>query len=432
MVPSLSKPTAKQLEFQGREFGMFCHFGINSFYGKEWSDGTLSPEGFDPKGLDAFQWVEAAKYAGMRYLVFTAKHHDGFCLWPTATTDYSVKSSPFRNGKGDVVKEISKACSQAGLPFGIYLSPWDRHDPCYKDAKAYDDFYCRQLTELCTQYGEIAYLWFDGAGTEGREYHWDSILSVIDRYHPNAMIFGTTRPTVRWIGNEDGIADDPCLYHGASEKISSFSDLTRTVNASYLVPECDAAIRQHWFWQPDDLHTLKSEDHLLGIWYRSVGLGANLLLNVPPDRTGCLDSLDLNRLYQVRSELRRRFSNPSPAILDRVEDGYVLTFSSTKTIDHLELRENLEAGQRIFGYEIHLGTSSVLSGATVGHRKIHVFPRETTKTIRIRFHKRSHSGASLVGASGYLTGCEVLPTLGPRLNYDAWDQKADVPAGFRR
>ena len=206
------KPTAGQLRWQELQFGMFCHFGINTFFGMEWSDGSLDPAGFAPGRLDARQWVETARAAGMRYLILTAKHHDGFCLWPTETTDYSVRASPYRGGNGDVVGEVAAACHELGIPFGLYLSPWDRHEPCYVDAAAYDRFYIRQLTELCTRYGPLAELWFDGAGSAGRTYDWDAIMGVVDRYQPDAVIFNMGRPTIRWVGNEDGLAAESTYY----------------------------------------------------------------------------------------------------------------------------------------------------------------------------------------------------------------------------
>lgn len=202
-------PTPQQLAWQLDGFGLFLHFGVNTFNGEEWSDGTLDPATFDPTGLDASQWARTARAAGAKYVVLTAKHHDGFCLWPTATTTYSVASSPWREGRGDVVAELAEACRGADLGLGLYLSPWDRNAHCYDDPAAYDDFYLRQLTELCTRYGPLYELWFDGAGSEGRTYDWDAIMAVVDQHQPDAMVFNMGRPTIRWAGNEDGLAEDP-------------------------------------------------------------------------------------------------------------------------------------------------------------------------------------------------------------------------------
>ena len=309
-------PTPSQLAWQEAGFGLFLHFGINTFHGAEWSDGTLDPAGFDPAALDTAQWVDTAVRAGARYVVLTAKHHDGFCLWPTDTTDYSVRSSPWRGGRGDVVGELAEACRAAGIGLGLYLSPWDRNAPCYQDPAAYDALYQRQLTELCTRYGPLYELWFDGAGSEDRAYDWDAVMALIDRHQPDAMVFNMGRPTIRWIGNEDGLAEDPCHYTVDSRRISIYAGAdARLDQARYLPPECDVPIRGNWFWQPDDLHTLKTRDHLLALWYRSVGLGAGLLLNVPPDRNGRIDDHDRARLHEFSDELARRFRTPHPALL---------------------------------------------------------------------------------------------------------------------
>jgi alpha-L-fucosidase len=181
MVKELVKPTPAQVRWQNAEFGMFVHFGINTFNNREWSDGTKSPKTFNPKRLNTDQWIQVAKNAGVNYMILTCKHHDGFCLWQTETTDYSVKSSPYKQGKGDVVDEFVASCRKFGMKFGFYLSPWDRHEPCYKDKEAYDKFYAKQLNELLTKYAEhdeLFEIWFDGAGSAGREYDWKSIIEI--------------------------------------------------------------------------------------------------------------------------------------------------------------------------------------------------------------------------------------------------------------
>jgi alpha-L-fucosidase len=388
------KPTSLQPRWQEQEFGMFCHFGINTFYGKEWSNGTLSPAAFDPTRLDARQWVQTALAAGMRYLIFTAKHHDGFCLWPTETTDYSVKSSPYQNGRGDVVGEIALACQEAGLHFGIYLSPWDRHESCYPNAKAYDDFYIRQLTELCTRYGPLFELWFDGAGSEGRVYDWPRIMNVADRYQPQAAVFNMGKPTVRWVGNEDGLAADPNFY---------------VVDGQYLPPECDVPIRQNWFWQSDDLQTLKSVEHLQAIYYRSVGYGANLLLNVPPANTGLLDSRDCARLLEFTQALRQRFANPIPGTLQQEGATVHISFEDSVSLDHLILQEHLNDGQIVDGYQIYVGEKLITQGRTIGHKKIDAFPIVQAQHIRIEL---STPTARLSRLTAFRTGYESLPEIG--------------------
>ena len=219
--------------------------------------------------------MRTAKDLGAAYVVLTAKHHDGFCLWPTATTEYSVTSSPFRDGKGDLVGEVAEACRRHGIGLGLYLSPWDRNAPQYEDPAAYGEFYLAQLGELCTDYGELVELWFDGAGSAGREYAWDRIGQLIEELQPGAMVFNMGPATIRWVGNEDGLAADPCLYVTTSADLNNYDeDVLACDQARYLPPECDVSIRTGWFWHADQ--EPKSLEHLLAIHDRSIGLGANL------------------------------------------------------------------------------------------------------------------------------------------------------------
>ncbi len=213
------RPTAAQLRYQRRERALFLHFGVNTFTDREWGTGGERPSLFDPSALDARQWARTAHAAGFRAMVLTAKHHDGFCLWPSAVTEHSVRHSPWRAGAGDVVREFVDACRGAGLGAGLYLSPWDRHEPSYGDSPRYNDFYVAQLTELLTRYGPIAQVWFDGANGDGpngkrQTYDWARIHRTVRRLQPNAVMFSDAGPDVRWIGNEHGIAGDPELGNG--------------------------------------------------------------------------------------------------------------------------------------------------------------------------------------------------------------------------
>jgi alpha-L-fucosidase len=399
------QPTSLQRRWQAQEFGMFCHFGINTFYGKEWSDGSLDPVAFNPTHLDTRQWVQTAQAAGMHYLIFTAKHHDGFCLWPTDTTDYSIKASPYRDGRGDIVGDIAQACHAAGMHFGLYLSPWDRHEPCYSDPKAYNNFYVRQLTELCTRYGSLFELWFDGAGSEGRSYDWERIMEVTAHYQPQAVIFNMGYPTIRWVGNEDGLAQDPNFY---------------VVDGQYLPPECDVPIRQDWFWQADDAHTLKSVEHLLAIYYRSVGYGANLLLNVPPDNTGLLDVRDCERLLEFSQAVRRRFTAPMIGAIQQEGSTVIVEFNTSVSFDHLVLQENLENGQQVNGYRIFSAEKLITKGYTIGHTKIEAFP--LIQADRIQIELNTHS-AGLSSVAAFQTGYESLPEIGsPEIDEKRWER----------
>ncbi|MGC4108513.1 MAG: alpha-L-fucosidase [Thermomicrobiales bacterium] len=412
---AIARPTPGQLAWQReRSFAMFCHFGVNTFNSKEWSDGSLPAASFAPTALDCRQWAETARDAGASHIILTAKHHDGFCLWPTATTDYSVASSPWRDGAGDVVAELATACREAGIGLGLYLSPWDRHDPDWEsDPASYDARYLRQLTELCTQYGPLVEVWFDGAGSEHHPYDWDAIMTVVETHQPEAMVFNMGRPTIRWVGNEDGLASDPCWYTVDSTAKSIYTDDKEGLAGGgwYLPPECDVAIRRHWFWQPDDLHTLKSVNHLEAIWYRSVGLGANLLLNVPPDRRGLIDDRDRERLLAFATSIRERFAQPISGTLTQDGTRIAVAFPEGTTCDHLVLREAIEHGQRIGSHtitDIRNGGTIVDGVCTVGSQRIHAFPAVSTDAVVIEI---DDPHGRLVSVDAYHTGVEVAPTL---------------------
>ncbi|MGP5708943.1 alpha-L-fucosidase [Brachybacterium alimentarium] len=371
-APAVLAPTPAQLAWQKDGLGVFFHFGVNTFAGKEWSDGTLAPDTFDPSDLDADQWVRTARDLGAKYVVLTAKHHDGFCLWPTATTAYSVASSPWKDGGGDVVAEVVDACRRHGMKLGLYLSPWDRNAPQYEDPETYDEFYLAQLRELCTNYGELHELWFDGAGSAGREYAWDRIGDVIAELQPTAMVFNMGPATIRWVGNEDGLAADPVEYVTTSTDLNNYDeDVIETGEAVYLPPECDVSLRKGWFWQPGE--EPKSLSHLLAIHDRSIGLGANLLLNIPPDRRGRLDDADVERVRELAEALQQRFGDPVEAVLETGGAGAVRAqLPAGTTFDHVEIHEALEEGQRVAAHRVLLEDGTVLAtGGSIGVRRIH-------------------------------------------------------------
>lgn len=371
-APAVLAPTPAQLAWQKDGLGVFFHVGVNTFAGKEWSDGTLAPDTFDPSDLDADQWVRTARDLGAKYVVLTAKHHDGFCLWPTATTAYSVASSPWKDGGGDVVAEVVDACRRHGMKLGLYLSPWDRNAPQYEDPETYDEFYLAQLRELCTNYGELHELWFDGAGSAGREYAWDRIGEVIAELQPTAMVFNMGPATIRWVGNEDGLAADPVEYVTTSTDLNNYDeDVIQTGEAVYLPPECDVSLRKGWFWQPGE--EPKSLSHLLAIHDRSIGLGANLLLNIPPDRRGRLDDADVERVRELAEALQQRFGDPVEAVLETGGAGAVRAqLPAGTTFDHVEIHEALEEGQRVAAHRVLLEDGTVLAtGGSIGVRRIH-------------------------------------------------------------
>ena len=386
----LPKPTKNQLAWQDMEMGMFIHFGLNTFNDREWGDGTDSPSTFNPTELDARQWIRIAKQAGFKYVVLTAKHHDGFCLWPTETTDYSVKSSPWKNGKGDVVGECAQACREEGIGFGVYLSPWDRHEPTYNNKELYDDFYCRQLTELLTWYGPLVEIWFDGAGSEGREYDWERIMALVDKYQPDAMVFNMGRPTIRWVGNEDGVAPYPCWNTARSAKYSMFTNSSvkwLPGTPEWLPAECDVPIRKgQWFWHPNSEHNLCSLDELMDIYYRSVGHGATLLLNVAPDNRGLIPEADAKRVLEFGNEIRRRFQNP---IAKTAGEGYeiYLNIGHPTCINHAIIMEDIAHGERVLKYKLEAkqgnGWVTIAEGSAIGHKKIDRFADVCTDYVKL-------------------------------------------------
>lgn len=408
------RPSPGQLAYQrAHRFGVFCHFGINTFHGRDRSDGTLPAASFDPGSLDCRQWARAVNEAGARHIILTAKHHDGFCLWPTATTDYSVRSAPWRSGQGDVVAELAHACAEFGLGLGLYLSPWDRHEPSWgDDYAAYDRFYLRQLEELCANYGDLFELWFDEAGSEQHPYDWPSIMALIHRLQPRAMIFNMGAPTVRWVGNEDGLASDPCWYAVDATQRSIYDDGVDalTGGAQYLPPECDIAIRRPWFWHDDDVDTLKSRQHLEAIWYRSVGLGANLLLDVPPDTRGLIDERDRERLVEFGQGIRDRLAQRVHGSITREDDRFTVTFPTPITFDHLVLEEAIERGQRIRRHRVlgDAGNVIVDGVGTVGSQRVHAFPKITTGRLIVEVDDRL---AEIARVSAHLTGVESAPGL---------------------
>ncbi len=390
----IAKPSMAQFKWQDMEMGMFCHFGMNTFCSQEWGEGTDSPQNFNPSSLDARQWAGIARQAGFKYLILTAKHHDGFCLWPTKTTEYSVKSSPWKEGQGDVVKECAQACREEGIGFGLYLSPWDRHESCYPDKETYDDFYAEQLTELLTGYGPLVEIWFDGAGSEGREYDWPRIIGLVKKHHPDAMIFNMGAPTIRWVGNEEGLAPYPCWNRASEARISMFTETMITwlpETPQWLPAECDVPIRKHhWFWHPDDEGSLLTLDELMHIYYHSVGRGANLLLNLAPDNRGLIPEADKKRVLGFGDEIRRRFSKPIARTEGRGNE-ILLTFSTPQTLNHSVIMEDILHGERIQEYTLEINQNGrwiqLVHGSAIGHKKIDCFERLETSQVRLNILK---------------------------------------------
>ena len=399
---SLPLPSPAQARWQDLELGFFCHFGLNTFHSREWGDGTDCPASFNPSALDARQWAQAAKDAGFKYFMLTAKHHDGFCLWPTKTTEYSVCASPWKNGGGDVVRECADACREIGLLFGLYLSPWDRNALCYPDAAAYDDFYAAQLTELLTGYGPLVELWFDGAGSEGRSYDWPRIMNLIKTHQPDAMVFNMGAPTIRWVGNEDGVAPDPCWNAAAEARSSMFTD-DRLVwlpeTPAWVPAECDVPLRtDRWFWRPGDESRLRSLEELVDIYCRSAGHGAGLLLNVAPDDRGLLPDADVKRVQEFGREVKRRFGTPL-AETAGIGSELLLTLPEPALVACVVLMENIaEGGERVREYAVDAWVNeewrTVSAGTAIGHKKIDLI--EPIETTRLRWRSVQAAAPPLI------------------------------------
>jgi alpha-L-fucosidase len=397
------KPSPQQVAWQDMEIGAIFHFSTNTFLDREWGDGTADPSAFNPSDVDADQWIRAVKAAGAKYVVLVAKHHDGFCLWPSELTNYSVKSSPWRGGKGDVVREVAEAARKNGLKFGIYLSPWDRHDPRYKDPAAYDKYYLGQLDELASRYGELVEFWMDGAGSEGHTYDFDSIVQRLRMWQPNTMVFADTAlykyADLRWVGNEDGRVT-----------YENWNVVDRTGYLRWRPVEADTPLRKlHWFWHPNDETSLKSLAELVEDYDQTVGQGAQLMLGVAPDRTGRVPALDVARLKEFGEAIQERYSlnlvvekQGNGAAMEAL-DGDAETFWSAPEASHHVLievsfkdpvtfdcaltMEWLNDGQHVQKYAIEVEEGGkwrrVAEGQAIGHKKIDHFTPVTAQHVRL-------------------------------------------------
>jgi alpha-L-fucosidase len=391
----LPRPSGAQVAWQCDELAMFLHFGVNTFTDREWGDGKEAPAIFDPARLDARQWARTAKEAGFRAMILTAKHHDGFCLWPTSTTRHSVASSPWRGGGGDVVREFVDACSAEGLRAGLYLSPWDRNHPSYGDSPAYNDVYAAQLTELLTRYGRITEVWFDGANGEGpngrrQVYDWPRVFGLVRRLQPEAVIFSDAGPDVRWCGNERGVAGDPnwsmvdpkvVSYPGQSGSgVEAALQHGHEAGSVWRPAEVDVSIRPGWFYHPAQDDKVRTIDNLVELYFTSVGRNSKLLLNVPPTRDGLIHSVDASRLAGFRARREELFGAPiemqrvafHPSGKGGAQVEWKLGRPARPTI--ARLAEDITRGQRVASYRIEVSRGGqwreVAAGSTIGHAKL--------------------------------------------------------------
>ena len=441
-LPYGAVPSERQLKWHQLKYYAFIHFGPNTFTDAEWGYGDSSPSVFNPTELDCRQWAKTAKDAGMDGIVITAKHHDGFCLWPTKTTEHSVKNSSWKDGKGDVIKGLREACDEYGLKLGIYLSPWDRNHKTYA-SPAYIDIYREQLRELLTNYGEIFEFWADGAnGGDGyyggaREvrridnvtyYDWPNSHKIVRELQPDAVMFSDGGPDVRWIGNENGYAGDPnwstirkgSFYPG----IGGVNDQLRTGHEDgdqWLPAEVNTSIRPGWFYHVDEDKAVKPLNRLIDNWYHSVGMNGNFILNVPPDSRGLFHENDVARLQELKQYLDAAFANNyaegAEATATNVRDGSFhyqadkaidgdpetywatddnvkaasleIDFGKETEINGLLIREYIRLGQRVKGFTIEVlingDYTEVSSGITVGNRRLVKFVTVKTAKLKINF-----------------------------------------------
>lgn len=401
-------PTPSQLLWQRDELALFAHYGVNTFTNREWGDGTETPALFNPSAFDARQWTRVARETGFKAVVLTAKHHDGFCLWPTRTTRHSVAASPFRGGGGDVVREVADACRADGLRLGLYLSPWDRNAPVY-GSEAYSDFYCDQLTELLTGYGPVHEVWFDGANGEGpngrrQVYDWPRYWGLVKRLQPDSVIFSDAGPDVRWIGNERGVAGetnwstvDPAVvpFPGATGPAVDRMLQEGDPNGSVWRPgETDTSIRPGWFWHPAEDGRVRSVDDLVALYDTSVGRNSKLLLNVPPTTAGLLHETDVARLRGMRRALDARFAEDlarreTTVRVDTGAGGQVLSVSLPREtpIGTAVLGEQIASGQLVSRWRLEgargAGWFPLASGTTIGYKRIARFPSQACQRVRL-------------------------------------------------
>ncbi|SEM82544.1 alpha-L-fucosidase [Mucilaginibacter gossypiicola] len=437
-------PSPRQLRWQQLEFTAFFHFGMNTFTNQEWGNGKEDPKLFNPTQLNASQWVRTSKQAGIKQVIITAKHHDGFCLWPSKYTEHSVKNSPWKNGQGDVVKEVAEACHAQGVGFGIYLSPWDRNNPDYGDTEKYNAYFMNQLTELLSNYGRVDEVWFDGANGEspnGKKpvYHFEEWYSLIRKLQPGAVI-AIMGPDVRWVGTESGYGrlsewsvvpiDKQANASTAqnSQKDIAFApkgDMTgddlgsrdKIGNAQALAwypAETDVSIRPGWFYHEAEDDKVKSPEKLLDIYYSSVGRNSVLLLNIPPDKRGLINEHDQKNILEWKNIINRTFKNNlvkgarissenginTAALAKGSLDNYwttkgrdtssviQITLSKPQTFDVLCLKENITIGQRIekFSFEYFNGTNweQAAEGTTVGAKRLIRFNAITAQKVRLK------------------------------------------------
>ena len=434
----LSVPSEAQLTWQKTATNAMFSFGLNTFTGNEWGDGTESTSLFNPSTLDCRQWARVAREGGFQIAILIAKHHDGFCLWPTRTTDHSIKSAPWKNGEGDLVREFVDACRAEGLKVGLYLSPWDRHEPCYGDSPRYNDFYCEQLTELLTGYGELHEVWFDGACAEGpngrrQEYDWDRFFQLVKDLQPGAVTFGDGGTDVRWCGNERGYSGETCwstvdphrirfpgdsgiceandarASEGSSGMLNEGQEQLAGKPSVWRAAECDVSIRPGWFYHESENSEVRTVENLVELYFHSVGRNSLLLLNLPPTPEGLVHAIDAERVRDFRAGIDRLFSvdlarnarvvaEGGESLIDGSPDTWwgfpeacatvEIWLERPASIGILSLQEAVQFGQRVAAWRVEATTTGedwfpVASGTTVGLKRLVRIPTFEALAVRL-------------------------------------------------
>ncbi|OIV91477.1 hypothetical protein TanjilG_02095 [Lupinus angustifolius] len=415
-LPILPLPTYSQLKWQEREIIMFLHFGVNTFTNREWGTGNEKPSIFNPSGLNTSQWASVAAEAGISLMILTAKHHDGFCLWPSKYTPHSVINSPWKSGKGDVVQDFVNAATAQHIDVGIYLSPWDKHDPRYGHDVPYNEYYLAQLQELLNKYENIKEIWFDGAKdpkAQNVSYYFSDWFSMVKGLQSSINIFSDSGPDVRWVGDETGTAGDTCwsTINRTSLSIGD-PDIAEYLNTGdprgtdWLPAECDVSIRQGWFWHKSE--SPKKLSDLLDIYYNSVGKNCVLLLNVPPNTTGLISDTDAHRLKEFRRAINTIFHHNlaercsikvssqrggkegvfgpenmldsdhlwsywTPKEDGDEKDHWIEIWSRDGNLrfNVIRIQEAIGFGQRIKEHEIYVDGKVIIKGTTVGYKRLH-------------------------------------------------------------
>ena len=382
----MNNPTEKQLEFLDWELGVFMHYGIRTFNEehRDWDMKPMTSESFNPSEQDCRQWIKSLKAAGVKYTVLTSKHHDGFCLWPTAQTEHCIRNSPYKNGKGDVIKEYVDACREFGMKCGIYYS-CAQFGSAQLSGKEYENYVVAQLTELCANYGKIDYLWFDGCGSDGHNFDNDRIKSLIRELQPDVLSIGTWGDTCRWIGNEWGVTSLNNLNHYSGEDI-------------FKPGECDCCITRNqsenfWFYNETHKDCVRTPEEMVGLYYHSIGKGANLLLNIAPDRRGLIPESNLKLLGDMTAEMKRRLVDcrlPSSEVI-KDDEKYFITLDKYSLVNEVVLEEDMTDGQHITSFDIcvsetfeEFNSFPIYRGYTVGHKMICTFPPIRAKNIVVK------------------------------------------------